>query len=303
MYQCCKVCKLLKYEAVETGTISLYVPKCPHFDFVDYFNFDPQSNGGASGLTEYARQEGAVEINGLYYRPKFSMQEYTSKETPRSVDELLNSIHFECSSVPRLTAEEVEQIRQDATDKKMPEFLLTEDEYQEIMELADDDIEPEDMPWHEFTLGNRNGVYYEYLGSFHDAFIEPFLWGNACEYGISKSGSPFTDELEIQGREVTIDKMLNDKLRKVFYTESFLSKYDEDPTLTTCSCGLPITNENDCPFCSNNERVVEIFTKKAEGLLSSFDYATIKNLGKTRKDIASSLQANKAIEFFARSDE
>jgi hypothetical protein len=299
MYQCCKVCKLLATEEIESGTISMYVPSCPHFNFIDKFNFYPDSDGGVNGLHEYANSQNAVEIGNAFFRARLTTEEYATKETPRSVDKLLSSAGFDIVEVPRLSDEEIADIRLEASDDKMPEHLLSEEEHDELMELADDDLEPEDQPWHEFSSGNRNGVYYEYLGSFWEAFIEPFLWGHACENGVHRyTGTVFADEIELGGAITNgrrVSPLLLEKISKVFYAEMVLQTKEE---VHKCfACILPVAGEDEtCPYC-RGEVDVSMYFQKAIGLMSSLDFETAVGLNKSLVDIAYLLDAENFVKF------
>ena len=295
MYQCCKVCKLLKYQEVEAGTISIYAPDCPHFDFIEHFNFYPESDGGTSGLTDYANSQGCVEIGNSFYRARFTVDEYTSKETPRSVEKLFDVMGFKQIEVPRISDEEMKALALEASGYQEPEWKMSEEDHEEyLMELAEDDYEPEDQPWHEFSAGNRNGVMYEYLGNFHDAFIEPFLWGHACPNGIHKfTGSVFTDEIEINGR--FLSPMIVEKIAKVFYAEMLLKKNKEAKKCSACL--LPVDeDETMCPFCKGNVDVTPHF-QKAMGLLSSLDFQTVSSLNKAIPEIANLLESREFLIF------
>jgi hypothetical protein len=294
-FQACMTCKLLKIEQVATDNIEVSVPSCPHHSFTTFsrpdawgrvavVEYDPADS---HSIDEICHILGIVQIGNAYYRPTDSLEEYTTKETPRSVDRLLDTTGFEKVEVPTLTKEEIDQIRLDASGYKEPEWAMTEDEYEDhLMELADDDLEPEDQPWFEFNPGNRNGVLYNYLGSFWKAVFEPMLWQHSCECGVHKfTGTAFTDDIELNGRHVS--PLIVEKLAKVFYGEMLLK---DNPKAKKCSiCQLP-TEEDTCPFCGDNKDMTMYYTKSM-GILSSLDFDTIVSMDSSIEELTETVDA------------
>ena len=300
MYQCCKTCKHLKIEMRETGTIEVAWPSCPFNDFSSYTISTPGNVStieiapdDSDSMATVAHHENFIQIGNKYFRPRFTSEEYTTKETPRSVERLLETSGFQGVDVPRISEEEMEEIRKEASGVKEIVYLMSEEDYNEsLMELADDDIEPEDQPWHEFSAGNRNNVYYEYLGSFFDAYFEPLLWSHACEHGLHRfTGSIFTDEVDITGRH--LNQLTIEKVAKVFYAEMTV----KEKVIKSCACGLPMDeNEISCPFCKGDEDV-SLYYQKATGLVSSLDFATVSVLDSTIENIAKSLKADSYLAY------